>query len=376
MKKKFAAFLLTTVMVLGCTACGSKTPAEPPQNAGTPPTVESTGPLAEAEAAAAASGCKTLTIYTASNEDEFLLYATPFEEKYGIQVEYVRLSQGELTSRVEAEAGNPQASLVMGITDDSYIALTNNGLLESYQSPLLSEIPDDFKLDVDGVDGSAWNPYFANVYVIACNTDWFEENNVDYPATWDDLLDPVYEGAITIPHPSTSGVGLFALNFMLQSRGEDAAWKYFEDLNKNIRQYSKGSSAAMMGVSLGEAALTITGPSETLSAQNEGYPVYMDVLDDLNGFSFSGISIIKGAPEAEDANAKLFIDWMLSVEGQKYVADAYRSPINVNATAADGMPVIPELNLFTIDPIVASEGKEDNINYFMDYICNTENLKA
>ena len=221
---------------------------------------------------------------------------------------------------------------------------------------------------MNGVDNTAWNPYFANVYVIACNEEWFEENGVEYPKTWDDLLDPAYEGAITLPHPSTSGVGLFALNFMLQSRGEEEGWKFFTDLGNNVRQYSKGSSAAMMAVSLGEAALTVTGPQETLSAQNEGYPVHMDILDDLNGYSFSGMSLIKGGPADETANAKLFIDWMLSEEGQGYVAEAYRSPVNSNVESAEGMPVISELNLFTIDPIVAAENKEANIQTFIDRV--------
>ena len=356
--KKLLAFGLTAVMIAGMAV-----------------TAQAEGGLEASEQAAKDSGCKTLTIYTASNEDEFLLYATPFEEKYGIDVEYVRLSQGELTSRVQAEAENPQASIVMGITDDSYIALQTADLLEPYQSSYLADIPDDFKLNVNGVDNTAWNPYFANVYVIACNEEWFEENGVEYPKTWDDLLDPAYEGAITLPHPSTSGVGLFALNFMLQSRGEEDGWQYFMNLGNNVRQYSKGSSAAMMAVSLGEAALTVTGPQETLSAQNEGYPVYMDILDDLNGFSFSGLSLIKGGPADESANAKLFIDWMLSEEGQGYVAEAYRSPVNSNVESAEGMPVISELNLFTIDPTVAASGKEDNIQAFIDKISDTENLK-
>ena len=101
----------------------------------------------------------------------------------------------------------------------------------------------------------------------------------------------------------------------------------------------------------------------------------MDILDDLNGFSFSGVSLIKDGPQDEVANAKLFIDWMLSEEGQGYVAEAYRSPVNSNVESAEGMPVISELNLFTIDPLVAADGKEDNIQTFIDKISNTDNLK-
>jgi len=127
--KKLLALGLSTAMIAGMAV-----------------TAQAEGGLEASEQAAKDSGCSTLTIYTASNEDEFLLYATPFEEKYGIDIEYVRLSQGELTSRVQAEAENPQASVVMGITDDSYIALQTADLLESYQSSYLADIPDDFNM--------------------------------------------------------------------------------------------------------------------------------------------------------------------------------------------------------------------------------------
>ncbi|WP_411337465.1 extracellular solute-binding protein [Ruminococcus gauvreauii] len=320
------------------------------------------------------SDYKELTVYTASTEAELPLYFVPFELETGIKVNYVRMSQGEMMTRIQAEAGNPQASIVMGHTDDAYVTLMEAGLLESYQSPELENIPDDFKLKDANVDASCWNPYFCSLYGIACNTEVFEANHLEYPDTWDDLLKPEYQGQITMPHPTTSGVGLLVLNMTLQWRGEDAGWDWLKELDKNVTQYAKGSSASMMAVNLGEAAMTVTPPSEVLNAQDQGYPVEMVILDDVNGFTQSGLSLIKNLKEEERANAQLFIDWMLSETGQAQVAQAYRTPVRTGAKSAEGMPAMDGLELFTVDPKVAADSKEDMLNKFLDDIDNAESL--
>ena len=114
-------------------------------------------------------------------------YFNAFEEATGIKVNALRLSAGEMLTRVAAEKDNPQASLMFGGSTDNYIAASNQGLLEAYQSPELSNTPENY-LDPDGV----WNPIYVGAIAFACNKDWFADKGYDYPTSWDDLLDPKY----------------------------------------------------------------------------------------------------------------------------------------------------------------------------------------
>ena len=119
-KRLFAALLAATSL-LALTACGGgKTEA--------PKTDDS-----KTEQPAESSGSKELSVYTAFPESEVIYYFNKFEQETGIKINYVRLSAGEMLTRVEAEKDNPQATLMFGGSTDNYIAAVDKGLLEAYQ---------------------------------------------------------------------------------------------------------------------------------------------------------------------------------------------------------------------------------------------------
>ena len=200
------------------------------------------------------SGSNELTVYTAFPEAEVAYYFNAFEEATGIHVNSLRLSAGEMLTRVAAEKDNPQASLMFGGSTDNYIAASNQGLLEAYQSPELSNTPENY-LDPDGV----WNPIYVGAIAFACNKDWFADKGYDYPTSWDDLLDPKYQDMIIMAHPATSGTAYTVLATLIQLKGEDAVWDYLAELNKNMSQYTKSGSAAPNGVALFPSQLVSSG---------------------------------------------------------------------------------------------------------------------
>ncbi len=80
---------------------------------------------------------ETLTIYTAYDADQAQVYIEAFEvANPDIDVEWVRLSSGEVYTRLTAEASNPQASLWFGGSNTSHIAAAKAGLLEPYTESL------------------------------------------------------------------------------------------------------------------------------------------------------------------------------------------------------------------------------------------------
>lgn len=121
-KRLFAA-VLAAASLLALTACGGKT--EEPK----------TDDSAQTEQPAESSGSKELSVYTAFPESEVIYYFNKFEEETGIKVNYVRLSAGEMLTRVEAEKDNPQATLMFGGSTDNYIAAVDQGPAGSLPVP-------------------------------------------------------------------------------------------------------------------------------------------------------------------------------------------------------------------------------------------------
>ena len=316
--KRLFALLLTLAMTLGMlTACGGG-------NSDT----SSEGDGGES------SGSNELTVYTAFPEAEVAYYFNAFEEATGIKVNALRLSAGEMLTRVAAEKDNPQASLMFGGSTDNYIAASNQGLLEAYQSPELSNTPENY-LDPDGV----WNPIYVGAIAFACNKDWFADKGYDYPTSWDDLLDPKYQDMIIMAHPATSGTAYTVLATLIQLKGEDAVWDYLKELDKNMSQYTKSGSAAPNGVALGEAAIALTFSHDGLQPTTEGYPIELSFPTDGTGYEVGAMALIKGGPADEQENAKKFIDFMCSAEGQNLYAEnnSFRVPTNSQATPAEGL---------------------------------------
>ena len=182
--KRVLAMLMAVVMLLALAACGGGN-----DGGGTQQTPS--GGSSETQEPAASSGSKELTVYTAFPEAEVVYYFNEFEKETGIKVNYIRLSAGEMLTRVEAEKENPQATLMFGGSTDNYIAAVEKGLLEPYQSPELSNTPASY-IDPTGT----WNPIYVGCIAFACNKEWFADKGLSYPTSWEELLKPEFKGEI------------------------------------------------------------------------------------------------------------------------------------------------------------------------------------
>ncbi len=345
---KVMATLLATLM-LGASLAGCST-SEPDDTRG--------GGNQEAgnqEADTSKSG-GSITVYTAFPESEVVYYFNKFTEQTGIKVDYIRLSAGEMLTRVAAEKDNPQASLMFGGSTDNYIAASEQGLLEAYQSENLSSTPENL-LDTNG----DWNPIYLGCIAFACNKEWFESQGYDYPKSWQDLLDPKFEGQITMAHPSTSGTAYTVLATLVQLKGEDEVWTYLSELNKNMTQYTKSGSAAPNAVALGEANIALTFSHDGLQPTAEGYPIELSFPSDGTGYEVGAVALIKGGPADEQENAKKFIDWICSAEGQNLYAEnqSFRVPTNSESVVAEGLITLDQVNVIDYDAVWAAENKKD-----------------
>ncbi|HCM26070.1 MAG: iron ABC transporter substrate-binding protein [Treponema sp. GWB1_62_6] len=321
---------------------------------------------------AAQTESKTLVVYTALPDSELPTYFGEFQKDTGIKIQYVRLSAGEVLARIKAEKGNPQASVWYGGSYDNFVAAAKDGLLETYQSPELVNIPKDFH-DASGFA----NPFYVGAISFACNTEWFKRKGLPYPTSWDDLLKPEFKEQISMAHPGTSGTSYTILATIVQMRGEAGAWEYFRALNQNVRQYTKSGAAPPMDVGLGEAAIGITFSHDGLKPAFEGYPVALSFPKDGTGFEIGCVALIKGGAAKELANAKRFIDWTLSKRGQELFepSKSFRLPVNRLAKAPGGAVDMNDLKVINYNAVWAGENRKRLVEEFTKTIAAQNNLK-
>ncbi len=189
-----------------------------------------------------AQEAKELTVYSAYPDEENVIYFAAFEEDTGIKVNYVRLSAGELFARVRSEKNNPNAALILAGNTDYYELAKSEGLFQDYDSKELENVREAIK-DPD----NQWFPATEHAIGFACNKDWFEQNNLEYPKTWDELLTDTYKDQISISHPSTAGTGYTIFMSMAEKLGEDGAFEYYTKLKDNVRQVYQERSCTRYG---------------------------------------------------------------------------------------------------------------------------------
>ncbi|MCH3918366.1 MAG: ABC transporter substrate-binding protein [Spirochaetia bacterium] len=226
------------------------------------------------------------------------------------------MSGGEILGRLRAEKANPKADIWYGGSADSFVTAQSEGLLTPYISPNAADISSQQK-DPEGY----WTGIYIGYLGFICEKQWFEEHNMRYPTSWDDLLDPRFEKQIIVANPGSSSTAYNLLSTMVQMKGEKDGIAYMAALDKQVKQYTSSGSAPAKSVALGECAVGITYLHNGIRLMKEGYTnIALSVPKEGTSYELGSVAIVKGAPHEEAA--KKFIDWCLTSEcqeiGQKY----------------------------------------------------------
>ena len=258
-----------------------------------------------------------------------------FERKYGIKVDFVRSDPGAIVLRVmgEAKSGRMQADVFDSAPAVS--ALKAEGLA-------LRWVPDGAsRFDKKYVDSEGyWTA--TNFYVLtpAFNTELVKKGTE--PRTWDDLLDPRWKGKIAWPAQLTTAGAAGFVGLVLTELGEDKGMAFLHKLAlQNITPMNVTARQVVDQMIAGEhqVSLQIFNHHPVISAQL-GAPV--DWIPMSPAFEYaSPVAITKGAPHPNAA--KLFVEFLVSPEGQALYRDADYMPIDqslptkVSALRPDGV---------------------------------------
>lgn len=295
-----------------------------------------------------------------------------FEAKYGITVNYVRMSAGEALARLQAEKDNPQFDIWWGGPIDSFVAAKAAGVLEQYSSPNYKNLIDEtLYKDPDN--------YWVGVYVgslgFCTNTDWLAQNpGVEPPTSWEDLLKPEFKGQVMVAHPSTSGTSYTAIATILQIKGEQAGWEYLKAYAGQISQYTKSGSGPSKFVGQGEAAVGIVFSHDIIhEIEDNGAHLVLTFPKEGTGYEIGGMGIVKGAKHLDAA--KKWFDWILTAEGQslgpKY--HAYQAPTVQGVKLSH--PELLQVNLIDYDFEWAGANKKAFVDKYTNELAAADNLK-
>lgn len=310
----------------------------------------------------AAAGCscyaasveRSLVVYTALMEPEAIVYARAFENRTGIRVEVIRKSTGVMLSLLRLEKEHPVADVVFGGPADAYVLGAEEGLFEEYLSPERSNIPRGY-VDEEG----AWSGVYLGSIGFAINKKRLQALGVAPPASWDDLLSSKLRGEISMANPVSSGTGYTVLATIAQLMGEKRGLEYLKALDANVGVYT--SSGAMPGklVGLGQVAVGILFSHDILAFKQQGYDVDLVFPREGTGYEIGGIAIVKGARHL--AEARKFVDFMLSVDGQNLYAamGEFRLPTNRLAVVPRGAIPLDAVKVVAYDVAWAAAHKRD-----------------
>ncbi len=334
--KKLLKVLLVALMVLCVASCGKKNDEPAASN--------------------------DLVIYS-PNSDKLVEAAETFGEKYGINVEVVGAKTGECLERIAAEKDNPQADVMFGGMNyansynpdyvplfEPYVAAGDDKLPEAYRN--FNGITTHYCLD-----GSA---------ALLVNVEEYEKLglNIDDFDSYADLLQPELKGKIAMGDPASSSSAWAELTNMLLVMGEqpydEKAWEWVGEFIKNLDGLRiDGSSQIYKGVVAGEYVVGVSYEDPCVSLLVDGATNVKLVYPSEGAVWLpAGVAIIKGAPNMD--NAKKFVDWLISDEGQQEIAKSTARPVNpaIPNTAKEMIP-FSEIKVVYEDLELCGKNKND-----------------
>jgi len=254
----------------------------------------------------------------ASNEsmDSIQVLHNAFTAKYPfIKMESSREAglRGVTRILLEHRAGRLDID-VLGLPFEGVVQTEKAGALARYNSPQRRY----YSAGVKDKEGYWTSPHYS-VLAIGYNTKSVKAE--DAPRGYPDLLHPGFKGELSIdsdPHR--------AIMAWLTAWGEDKTREYIRALLRNGMMPRKGHTLQTQLLCAGEFKVGVELHAyQIMQARREkGCPIGMTFTDPTPASTGSHVGITKAA--AHPYAAALFIDFMLSDEGAKIVADSGRLP--------------------------------------------------
>jgi thiamine transport system substrate-binding protein len=173
---------------------------------------------------------RTLIVMTHDSFAASKSVISAFETANNIKVQFIASGDaGTALNKAILSKDNPFADVFYGV-DNTFLsrALTED-IFQPYNSPMLTNIPDQYKLDSQNralpVD---WGDVCLNYDML-----YFTQHNLQAPQNLEDLLKPEYKNMLVVENPATSSPGLAFLLATIGHFGTDNYLNYWQGLMAN-----------------------------------------------------------------------------------------------------------------------------------------------
>ncbi len=290
--------------------------------------------LAALPAAPALAQKQTVVIYTAIENEQIAEYRKSYEKALpNLDVKMLRFSTGDISARFVAEKDNMQADLIWGVAATNMLQFKQMGLLVPYAPKGLERIQPLFR---DKANPPSWVGIDIFMSAFCFNTEVAKKHNLPKPASWADLTKPVYKGQVVMPNPASSGTGYLSVASILQRMGEDAGWKYLDALNQNIAEYTKSGSKPCKDSAAGERGIGVSFEYVAMEMKKKGAPVEMVLPKEGSGYEIEANALTKKG--ANNSAAKQFLDWAISDDSLRLVANFFAAVSVPGFPVPEGLP--------------------------------------
>jgi iron(III) transport system substrate-binding protein len=291
-----------------------------------------------------------VVVYAAYSAADANAFKAAFEKKYPfIRFEYFRAGKDKLLAKYLTEVGAGQ--FLPDVYQSSIFPVTTllqKNLLAKYLSPEGANYAPALK-DKAGY----WTAAYLNAMTIAYNTRMVKPNEV--PKSYQDLLLPKWKGKIGMDLNKTEWYVA-----MMQMMGEQKGRSYMEALSKQDIQARDGNTITGQLLVAGEFPLVISQyPTSVEELKKLGAPIDWVPLEPHFVYS---IVIATTAKQSHPAAGRLFVDFVLSEEGQKVMRSLSRIPAR-----KDVLPDPPSLiqghKLLVVNPASSEDYNRYNNEY-------------
>lgn len=253
-----------------------------------------------------------------------------FENKYGVAVHDDDRSSGEALQHMRSHSNSMTHSGYNGGYTYGIVA-RDEGFTQAYKPNGWEKVPNSLKTD-DGHVTATRRVTTAVTY----RKDIYEERGLEKPTTWEDLLQPEIMQDLALQTPQAA-VGLAAALSINNARGgsmnnlqpvidyytqiQDGGAEFTDNF---LAQFSRGEYATFIRYDY--SGLDLKYNNEEVAEEDVGVALLGGADGTKGALNMPyGYALLEGAPNPEAG--KLFMDYVLSLEGQREFLDAYVRPI-------------------------------------------------
>jgi thiamine transport system substrate-binding protein len=319
---------------------------------------------------------QTITIMTHDSFSVSEKVVKSFEEANHAKVVFLQSGDaGAVLNKAILTKDAPLADLLFGVDNTFLSRALEADLFEPYASPMLSEIPSQFKLD----ESNRALPVDYGDVCINYDKAYFAEHNLAVPHSLEELTKPDYRGLLVVENPATSSPGLAFLLATVAHFG-DSFTDYWQALKDNevvvvdgweTAYYNNFSGSSGHGPQPMVVSYGTSPAAEVIYAEPplEDAPTASILGPDTCFRQIEFVGILKGTRQR--ALAEKFVDFMLSKEFQEDV------PLQMFVYPANPSAALPEAFIkyaqapeqpATLAPDVIAEKRDTWIQAWTDVV--------